>query len=265
MELKIEGVYNIRDLGGLPAAGGMKVKTGKLIRSGELSAVTPAGIERLNRIGVSDIIDLRTINEVRELPDIDIPDTVYTHISMLEVPERGISHEGESSAPDTAQLFIDSVKQMNMDVPAAMNGMYDEILDSEYSGHAFRKFFDILLSAEGAALFHCTAGKDRTGICAIYVLGLLGVPRDIILDDCEMSDRCLRPQTEDIVSRVAKINDDPELLRQVRILNSVLPEYAENIFGRIDERGGIEKFLEERSGIGREEREELRRKLLGRR
>lgn len=80
-----------------------------------------------------------------------------------------------------------------------------------------------------------------------------------------MSDRCLRPQTEDIVSRVAKINDDPELLRQVRILNSVLPEYAENIFGRIDERGGIEKFLEERSGIGREEREELRRKLLGRR
>lgn len=262
MELKIEGAYNIRDLGGLPAAGGMKVRSGALIRSGELSAVSPAGIEALCGLGVSDIVDLRTINEVRGMPDKNVPRAKYHHLSILEVPERGISHEEEQAAPDTARVFIDSVRQMNMDVPAAMNEMYDEILESDFSARALRKFFDILLAADGATLFHCTAGKDRTGLCAIFILGLLGVPREIILEDYEMSDRCLRPQTEDVVSRVAKIDSDPELLRQVAILNSVLPEYAENIFKKIDGYGGTEKFLEERSGIGREEAGELRRKFL---
>ena len=257
MEIKIDGIFNARDLGGMKTKDGLTIMPGRLIRSDNLSDLTTEGEEvLLKEYKLARIVDLRTENELMEQAPRKIEGADWIHLPLLKGDSAKRSNaqaevnESEESELTLAQIFKISIAQMNYDVPSAITNMYKSLLDSDYSRGQVKRFFELLLeNQEGSTLWHCTAGKDRTGFLTVLILELFGVDRKIIEEDFLLSGENLKPQTEGILAEIKKETEDPVLLGQVRILNSVLPEYTETVFNGIDERGGIEKYLTEQVGL----------------
>ena len=270
MEIKIDGLFNARDLGGMETKDGLVVKPGRLIRSDNMSDLTRACEEvLLKEYNLFRVVDLRTENELGEQAPRKIEGTQWVHLPLVkgDSAERSNAqaefNESEHSKLTLAQIFKISIAQMNYDVPTAMINMYQSLLESEFSRGQIEKFFRLLLeNEEGSTLWHCTAGKDRTGFLTALLLELFGVDRKEIEKDFLLSGENLKPQTEGILEEIKKETDDPDLLEQVRILNSVLPEYTSAVFNGIDERGGIESYLTQHIGLSNSDLNDLKRLYL---
>jgi len=161
----IEGSFNVRDLGGLPTHSGKTTKTGRFIRAGSISALTPAGRQALLNLGVTTVIDLRSTIEAGHMPDAIMDDGAFSwrHIPMMDYMNSNIA----------ADIYT---------YPETMEQMYIDILGR--LPEAFARLFELLGDAgHECVLFHCAAGKDRTGAVAIMLLSLSGVPEDVIVHD----------------------------------------------------------------------------------
>ncbi len=170
----LAGAYNFRDLGGY-RAGGRQTRWGRLFRSDTLHELTEADLEVLAEMGMATVIDLRTPTEVaRDGPGaLRAPGVSNAHLSVL--PEEG----EESVAAPPAE-----------DGPGARYLWYLEV-----GGRAFCRALEILAEETAyPAVFHCMAGKDRTGVLAALILDLLGVERDAIVGDY-----CLTEQRLDLI------------------------------------------------------------------
>ena len=169
-DLLFDGAFNLRDLGGLPAAGGRKVRRCTVYRSGELTHLGPDGFDAVRRLGLAVVIDLRTTVEIerRGRLDWEALKVTYRHVSLVEAAV------GESGAypPDIPEDWL--------------RHRYEEIVDTRAERVA-RVL--TLLSWPGAtpAIVQCTAGKDRTGVVSALLLALLGVPDDEIATDYALS------------------------------------------------------------------------------
>lgn len=169
-EIILEGSFNFRDLGGYQTPEGYSVKRGQLFRSGNLSKLTEKDMELIVRLGIKNICDLRREDEIGRYPDPIFTDTRWNHIPVN--PDRNVVSQvgdlGESSP--------------NLNEPGELLIYLNRKMVS-YSG-TFRKVFEILLEEPQAPmLFHCMAGKDRTGAVATLILSALGVSRDVIEED----------------------------------------------------------------------------------
>jgi protein-tyrosine phosphatase len=159
-DLILDGAFNFRDLGGLPVSGGGQTRPGLLFRSDTLQAITPSDVERLaNQIGLRSVVDLRLADEVaqegRGLLGLH-QDIRFTHAPMGMAPTQGV-------APDEI-----------LDV------LYRSCLASDSMVMAIEQ---IALNAGQPTLFHCAAGKDRTGLVAAMLLSLAGVDTEAIVAD----------------------------------------------------------------------------------
>lgn len=170
--LNLEHALNIRELGGYQTTDGRFVKWHKLIRSGDISNLSKPEQAKLISYGLKYIIDLRSPDESEYKPD-PVPDNVI--YKLYPVYPTKIN---ESS--DLEELPLESHD---------FNSTYDPYLDMILSKHARKTFynlFKVLLSNtenNKVVLFHCAAGKDRTGIASLLILASLGVPYKIIRDD----------------------------------------------------------------------------------
>lgn len=262
MEIALKGTFNTRDLGGMKTEEGHTIKTCRLIRSDSLSETTEEDKRILTEeFDLRQILDLRTLNELSEQAPARIEKVSWIHLPVLQGGQPAVIEDGNheentntkgtsssSSEKDSsenasmASIFRDSIAQMNYDVPSAMKRMYSSVLSNDYSTAAIRKFFELLLTCEeGSTLWHCTAGKDRTGILTFLLLGTLGVSHDNILADYLISEKNLRPQTESIIAEIKKESDDADdspLIQQARILNGVIPDYIETMYNSVSKLGG---------------------------
>lgn len=160
--LELGGSLNTRDLGGLPLARGGSTRFGVMLRSDALLTLGSADAERLARLPLSTVVDLRQPFERDRDP------------SALARHDGVIVHEVEVWQP----IYDGSVVPSD---PWDLSGLYVAALD--HAGAAFARALRLLVEAPGAALFHCTAGKDRTGLLAALVLESVGVPRDLVMAD----------------------------------------------------------------------------------
>lgn len=170
IRLKLRGARNVRDLGGYPyiTEDGARGRTayGAFLRSGTLGGLRRAGFDALRQYGLRRVIDVRSSFETRIWPDpFSKPGHAwaeYIHIPMLD------------------QL---NSTGMRGQIPACMFDVYRQLLDDDAA--SFRRVFEALdLGGEpGCALFHCRAGKDRTGVIAMLLLGLAGVSDEDIVRD----------------------------------------------------------------------------------
>jgi protein-tyrosine phosphatase len=157
--LRIPGVDNARDLGGLSGALGT-VRRGRVLRSAVLSRLTPAGADRLADLGVRTVIDLRTKEERDESPS-----------RIARAPQLAAVHE----------IVVDYLGTLD-DLPAGQMDLYLHLIDR--CGAGIVTVLDLLAGPDATpALVHCTAGKDRTGLTIALLLELLGVPRAAIVAD----------------------------------------------------------------------------------
>lgn len=172
--LPIAGGFNFRDLGGIRLKGDRRVKWGKLFRADELTHLTDEDIHYLGGIPITSVIDFRAESEIRRSPDKLPPTAQFTYpiaISPGAMRTDGLQNgRGKNS-------FSDQMKQMNrlyVSDPACVR--------------AYRVMFAIIQNNLSAPLiFHCTAGKDRTGMAAALILLALGASEETVLDEYMIS------------------------------------------------------------------------------
>lgn len=172
--IALEGAQNFRDIGGYRTQDGRRVKWGLLFRSADLSALTDADIAALNRLNVHVLYDLRSTSERRADPD------AWRGPGAPVSFSRDYETDRQIFAALRGTPTVESVHAaMRTYYPAALTALTPE----------YRDLFASLLEGQGATLYHCTAGKDRTGIATALILSALGLPRETIYADYLMSNR----------------------------------------------------------------------------
>ena len=181
MELiKLKHVKNFRDLGGVKTRDGKTVRTRMLIRGTTLFKLSDDDIKKLkDDYKLKTVIDLRTKKESLEKPDAVVDGVKYFHMPIFNEAVAGISHEKK----------IHSIKSLVM-MPT-MEDMYVKMVTDDCLDNLIEILRTILTmpNDDYSVLFHCTVGKDRTGIIAALILAFLGVDRNIIIQDYVYSNR----------------------------------------------------------------------------
>lgn len=163
---------NLRDLGGVPVRGG-RIRPGLVLRSDDVATTTPGQVAELVAAGLSTIIDLRSAQEAQRTgrgPSADHP------VSYLALPLT----ETEAAPPDLAEQFLASVR-----TPEHVGQWYAKMFTARKD--ALVRGLEAVAEAPGTVLFHCAAGKDRTGLFAAALLAVLGADADAIADDYSLT------------------------------------------------------------------------------
>ena len=183
--LKIDGVINFRDLGGYKNNQGRSVSWGKVYRSAQLDRLSERGIADMAALGIKTVVDLRFSDETASSPTIQaaVPDAEI--LSWHDEYESAASADKIDSGDRSNAMkrsWGESLKSRDpAQVREAMRSNYPKKL---YSHRAiYRKMLLRLASGQMPLVFHCAAGKDRTGVAAALILSLLGVSDQQIVED----------------------------------------------------------------------------------
>ena len=178
--LPVEGVTNLRDLGGYAAADGRRVRWGTVFRSANLGRVTADGLAALRQLGIRLVCDFRTEAESAKLPNL-FPDS--SEVAYLRLPVQHGDHEPTAVFERIRNGDYGWISEQFM-----LEG-YIEGLDRH--AHVWASYLRALAQARHRPLlFHCTGGKDRTGAAAALTLLALGVPEATVVADYGLSDGC---------------------------------------------------------------------------
>ncbi|MDR1967499.1 MAG: tyrosine-protein phosphatase [Burkholderiaceae bacterium] len=167
--LRLSGASNFRDLGGYSGLDGRAVRWRRLFRSDHLAALTPGDARVLQSLGVSRVLDLRGVTESAAAPG-QLPGA------------RQIALPIEPTIVQRMKDLLDAGQQIT---PARTV----ELMRQTYRAFVhdntprFAALFEHLLASDEPLVFHCTAGKDRTGFAAALILRALGVPQPVVMQD----------------------------------------------------------------------------------
>lgn len=211
-KVDMPGVKNARELGGYITQDGSVIKEGMLLRS---AAISDADAEQLKQIteklNVSDIIDLRAGFEVEENPE---PEVEGVNIHWIEIMDE--QQMIERIMPYMEELYSahdDPAKTTALIVESGIlsDQMYVEFLQSDIGVEGYKKFFEVLVDndEQNAVLWHCTNGKDRTGVAAMLLLGVLGVDEDTIMKDFMLTNEFFADEINALKSEIeGKLSED---------------------------------------------------------
>lgn len=248
-------VKNFRDLGGIPAADGKRVRYGKLYRSGHLAKIKPEVAERLrDQKGLRTVIDLRAPAELAHKSDI-VPEGVdYLHLPPLT------DEQNPAVTKHTARSILAKIMQVEGGARTYLSDTYRTMISSEPSLEALRKFIRTIIEEEdGAVLWHCTQGKDRTGVAAAALLLALGVDRDEIMRDYMRTNRSCRFKNFWIFLGVTIITLSVKTAYSLNLLLSSQRDFMIAAFDEMDKVwGGTEGFLTNGLGLTAADIDELR-------
>lgn len=259
--IDLEGLANLRDLGGIPTVDGGEIKPGRLLRSDNLQTLTESDIDALLRLGVTDVIDLRSDFEAENegpgpLTQVDSV-RIHQH-SMFREWREGVgeakSEETPEAVPEEALPWIDLTPSVQAEHPVASH--YLSYL-SDRPDSVLAALHEIA-DADGAALVHCAAGKDRTGTIVAIALTLAGAdPESVVADYAASSERMPA-----IVARLLATRTYADNLRG-RPLSSHLsyPETMRAFLDYVNREYGSMQVLLERMGWTEADTKQLRAKL----
>jgi protein-tyrosine phosphatase len=165
------GASNFRDLGGYETQDGMKLKQGLIYRSDNLSHLSEDDIKKINQIGIKTVCDFRSDIELDEFPS---PFSEKTLPALKHIPIKTLGTK------DLKELSTrDDVSSEEM----AKEMQHHYVLYVHQHKKKYRDFINLVAFGEIPLVFHCFAGKDRTGFGALLYLGLLGVKKETIIED----------------------------------------------------------------------------------
>ncbi|MBO0475338.1 tyrosine-protein phosphatase [Enterococcus ureasiticus] len=248
-------ITNFRDIGGIKNKEGKQVKKDVFLRSGELSSLTKDDEQRLEtKYRVGKIIDLRSEAEVEERPDMSVPKAEYIHIDILE----DIQDEGASIG--------DFVKIGSPEKSASyMEKLYSDIALNTISQKGYNKFFEEILALpkQESILFHCFAGKDRTGIAALLVLETLDVPREAIYTDYLLTNDLRKKENAMILEQAKKAELEEANLEALHVALNVDSSYLDRFYQTVEKQyGDVSTYLKQAIGIDKLTREALNKRFV---
>lgn len=219
--LPMEGGYNFRDLGGIRTTDNRYVKWGKFFRTDDLTHLTDFDLSYLGSIPITSIVDFRTVEEIQAAPD-RLPSSVKNTFE-LNVNPGSLSTESiekNSSSIDFTDFMIDMSKSF----------VTDTVIINQY-----KKLFSVLQDEGNTPLiFHCSAGKDRTGIGAALILFALGVDEDTVIKDYLLSNVYLGDKYQDMKDKYPHLEP----------LFTVKSEYMQASIDTMKEKyGSIDNYL----------------------
>lgn len=198
-----EGIVNARDLGGL-RVGGKTVRSGLLLRTAHLHDATDADVARLrDEYHLRRIFDFRTMDEAAAQPDRPVPGSGYQLLPTLD-----IEAERQSGEAVPAETWLDLPSHIvrlafSKVFQQKARELYPSLVMSDFSQLQYAAFLNTILDTpDGAVLWHCSQGKDRTGIGAAVILGALGADRETIVADFDHSNDSYRPLVERFCAEV---------------------------------------------------------------
>jgi protein tyrosine/serine phosphatase len=238
--VELEGCHNFRDLGGYATADGRRVRHRLVYRSAALHGLTASDRRRVREeLGIGAIIDLRSEQEVRADgpgPVAD-PPVAYHHVPL-------IVRAGPLSPPDGGEPF-------------ALDRFYLGLL--HHGGECVRAVVELLATARTPTVFHCAAGKDRTGIISAVLLALLGVTDAQVVEDYALTQRSLEGIRRQLLASESYRRMWGELPRESL---HALPETMGGLLAGVRERWGSMSGYARAIGVDAELLAQLRARLL---
>ncbi|WP_430603512.1 protein-tyrosine phosphatase [Enterococcus sp. DIV0724b] len=243
-------ITNFRDLGGIKNKEGKMIKSKKLLRSGHLvnldKKTQTTLIESFN---LTRIIDFRREFEISESPDTPIEDVEYVNLDLL-----GKMNAKNSSLADFAKLkSIEAVDKH-------MLGVYEDLILNPGAQEGFTEFMAyILANKNGSTIFHCFAGKDRTGYASALLLLLLNVEKEEIYKDFLVTNEERKQANDELVQQFREQGFSEEQLESLATALYVKEDYLDHAFHLIEKHfGTAENYAAECLDFDKEKLEEFR-------
>lgn len=238
--LALHGSTNFRDLGGYAGRDGRSVRWRRLFRSDHLGELTAQDVATLSGLGLGRVCDFRGAHE-RMAHVCMLPGVAVHALTIEPTVVQGMQSLLAAGQALTVQATVELMQQTYRDF----------VLDNS---PRFAQFFAELLQGDAPLVFHCTAGKDRTGFAAALLLSALGVPRAVVMQDYLLTNDFYRQP------RAASGFATQEVLD---VLWKVQPGFLEAALQTVEARhGGLEPYLEKELGLGRVQRQRLEQLYL---
>lgn len=253
-KLYLSGTINYRELGGLKTVDGLEIKPNTLIRGDALNKISKRGMKQLyEKYNVRTIVDLRTKTEMEQVVDKTYPGIDYYHMPVFNEGAAGISREKD----------ID-YKELVKNAPT-MNEMYSKmVLDPEIQ-ESLSKVIKFIMSKvkEGGVIYHCTAGKDRTGIVSLVLLTMLGVSKEEIIKDYLLTQKALGWKIHLVKIMFLLKSRSKETTNLVVDMFSTKEEYINASIDSIErEYGSIDSYINDVLHISKEDIDEFKQCVL---
>ncbi|RXM50060.1 MULTISPECIES: tyrosine-protein phosphatase [unclassified Chryseobacterium] len=245
-EVKIKKVHNFRTVGNIKNTEGRTLKEGMFYRSANLHKLKKKSFKQLGELEITKIIDLRNSKEISQSPD-HLPNGItYKKYSAFEDEGDQLSQarklvlKGKVNASDADKRMIDFYREYVTENPETIKTIITEIMESDKP-----------------ILYHCTAGKDRTGIVTALILTILKFDKETIYNEYLLSNNFRKPLVE---KRLRLANNlhflYPKMdLQVLEKLSWVEKRYLDAAFGEIDKKyGSTDIYIQQVLGISEAKR-----------
>ncbi|QAY71487.1 tyrosine-protein phosphatase [Xylanimonas protaetiae] len=233
---------NARDIGGYRTQDGRWVKTGVVYRTNQLT-LSAADAAFVGTLGITADYDLRTTGEVAAAPDVVPAGARYRQLDVI-----GGDVSGGIGAITTPEAAAEAMRQGEV-----------AFVDSGSAKAAYRELFTSLARDKGASLYHCTAGKDRTGWATAVLLTVLGVDEQTVMDDYLLSNTYFL-NTPAVQAQLDAMGPYREVYAPFMAVDS---SYLQAGLDRVaQEYGSMEAYLTKGLGLSHGTIQQLRQRLL---
>lgn len=262
--MNFQGIVNARDLGGL-RIGNKVIRRGRLLRTAHLSDATDEDVRRLSEeFHLRKIFDFRSLMEAQAQPDRAVPGA--EHVLLPTLDQEAERRSGEAVPAETWLNLPKRIARLSfMEIfRKKARELYPSLVLSEYSQLQYAAFLNLILETpEGAVLWHCSQGKDRTGMGAAYILAALGADRATIVADFERSNVIYQPLVDGLCEEVEALGGGEEEKDVVRAFMGVSVRNFCNTLDMIDrEWGSLRSYLSELLGITPADMDVLQKRYL---
>ncbi|KIC63478.1 tyrosine-protein phosphatase [Chryseobacterium taiwanense] len=251
--IEIKKVHNFRTIGNIKNVDGRTLKEGKFYRSGHLYQLKKKSFDELEQLGIKEIIDLRNSKEIAQKPDNLPSGVVYKNYSAFE---------DEGDQLDQAKKLVLKGKVDGSDADKRMLEFYKDYVTE--NPEIIKKIISEILESDQPILYHCTAGKDRTGITTALILTILKFDKETIYNDYLLSNNYRKKLIDKRLNLANNLHFlypkmDVNVLEK---LSWVETDYLDAAFNEINKKyGSIDNYIQQVLGISENKRQEYIQKF----
>ncbi|MCY0958210.1 tyrosine-protein phosphatase [Streptomyces sp. H27-H5] len=257
-------VANLRDLGGTPLSGGRTVRPGLVLRSGQLDRLDLDADPTVAALGIRTVIDFRSDAERADHPD-RLPAGARLLVSDVLADKMRAGVGGVPAAAQLKDLLSDPAVAEEHLGGGKAQAIFAEVYRSFVVSASAQAAYRLLLTEAadpqaGPLLFHCTAGKDRTGWGATVILSLLGADEGTLMEEYLSVNPAVKRAFARMIEGFTAAGGDPDI---ALALIGVFPSYLETALREVETRyGSMEKYVREGLGVPDGTVDALRARLI---